>query len=150
MRAFTVSILVLSLTGCVHEIGSGNHQNCAFQGMVLDGVDLGSASATTTGPKFRTYQTNAYSESARCSRPKTDEEKCQISAYQRSWQPAADFNKNVGLDNFAVGLGYCLFILPGAAAYLYFDSKRDESYRDMIGTIQGGLKSCEREAQAAH
>lgn len=138
------------VAGCVHAIPMGNHQRCASQGLVLDGVDLGSAESNTVTPKWNVYTTTTATNNVHCVSAKIAEEKCKIDVYNRSLQPGAEFNEHVGFKNLAIGAGYCLFLVPGIFAYSHFDSQRDEAFRDSIDIIKSGTRSCERETTVGH
>ena len=143
MRTLAILIsIVLTTSGCVHRLSMANNQQCASEGMVLDGVDMGSTSAASIGPNFSTYSTSARSNVVRCSMPKKEADKCKIGVYLKSMNPKEEFNQHIGWKNLLIGVGYS-YLIPGIAAYYYFDNQRDQAYGDALKIIDEGTKTCE-------
>lgn len=141
---FFFAILVLAQTACIHRIGVGNHQECAQEGMILEGINVGSGTAHTRSSNFNTYDTVTNSRQVQCAIPKTDADKCALDVYERSLAPLHRFNQGVPGKNILIGVGYCLYIIPGIVGLIYFNGQKDEALDDSDQMIKTSLKSCEQ------
>lgn len=66
-----------------------------------------------------------------------------IEAFKDSFRPSASFNRQLDWKNFLIVIGYCVYLLPGIAAYIYFDSDRDSALFRSKDIREESLKACE-------
>ena len=125
----TIYILVIvsiSGIGCVHRIPLTYQEYCGQQGLVFNSVrdDSGSARAYN----YRTQsvvRASSFNRSISCERPKSEVDNCEIESTGQAGILKSEYNSGVLARNYLIGAGYFLWVLPGVAAYYYYDSKRD-------------------------
>jgi hypothetical protein len=128
MKVVLNVLVLLSITSCAGYATRTYKQKCASKGMVLSGVT--SQSGGTSGSAY-SYQTNttvntygSYSgEAVSCEVPRTPVDKCRVVEIERSTAPVYEYNEWSGTKDFATGLGYAAFFVPGVVMKLAFENQ---------------------------
>ena len=140
-----IAALILALTvGCVHAIPLGPVEQCAQQGMALQGVTLSSGVSTGfaagNNGGYLYSRGAAYGQAVSCQMPTSAQQQCIIAAARRSGFMKADyepFGRNV-----LIGLGYVLFIIPGIALSIVFEVGRDDYEDEALAAYNSELQRC--------
>lgn len=127
MKKLLILVLALNLSGCVTAIPTSNEESCSREGMVLEGVAIGSESSSAVaynGKSFVNIVGDSYSRNVSCRIPKTPEESCRINALRAGLNEKDLFNESVGTYRFLTGAGYFIYIVPGLVLHYSFNSDR--------------------------
>lgn len=147
MRKIGLVLMVTAAAGCVHAIPLAGAEQCARNGMLLEGMTMseGSAIGIASGGGFTSVATGrSYGESVSCRRPATQFEACEIAAARASGLVKLDWDQRGR--NLLIYVGYLAFILPGVIFSAIFigqendvrDSARDtyaETYTTCVNKL---------------
>lgn len=129
MKLF-LAVFVLVLSGCATMAPYSYEEECAMQGMKLVGADHAHGRSTTVSQGGRVYIGNDYSTAVRCDVPRSETERKQVEHARSAVMPKYNYNDWLETKRTINGAGYLLFVVPGVALKLYFDSERDRAIAD--------------------
>jgi len=115
-------------SGCVHRPPLTPAEQCAEQGMILEGMSLstsGGVGVATVNGTTAIARSSSYGETVACRRPATSTDHCEVASYSEAARRKGEFN--TGWRNLLIGVGYVVYILPGLVLYLVFDSQSDDA-----------------------
>ena len=113
-----------------------------MSGMKLAGMSVtdGSASAVAVGGGTVVSVDSSSSATAyQCEMPR-QEEICTVEAYRQAAAEKTSYHP--GGRNVLIGIGYCVYIVPGLAMYWAFDSGRDGKIARANTVEADRLRSC--------
>lgn len=146
MRLWTVVGLIVGLVGCAHRIPPSYHEQCALDGLVFKSMTSSSSGSLSYAPGIGLVSGSSRGEAVQCDVPINDEEKCRIERYQESYWPKRKFNQRVPGVNLLMGLGYMLYVLPGAVFYFHIDRERERTQGESDQLTYGIDESCKQKS----
>jgi hypothetical protein len=127
-----VAVTVVAAAGCMHALPLSYSETCGIRGMAMAGAVVSDGGANSTVSDSRGHTSTAYasshSDTAVCARAVTFQEQCEVRAAAIAGAIKADFA--VRSRNFALGVGYVLYVLPGVILYFLFDSQANATMRE--------------------
>ncbi len=144
MRLMLVVVAVIALlTGCVHTPPWTPREQCAANGMLLDGIGMsrGEASGVASGGGVIVgTRASSYGESLSCRRPITADETCEVRAARASLDVKDAFE--TGWRNLYIGLGYAAFAVPGLFILYLSTVDKHEAEKNAAEAYVQTLASC--------
>jgi hypothetical protein len=133
--SISISILSLSLAGCVSAPRVTPQERCAMTGLSLGSTSSVSAGGTV-GATTGIFGASGY----QCVRPTSERERCEIEANAAAGRTKDDYGV-VG-KNVIIGVGYLLYIVPGVLMYFIFDGHKDSVEEDANTRRDQQLRRC--------
>jgi len=117
--------MVLVLVGCMKDLPVRAPEQCATQGMVLEG---------------ETTKIGEDDPDLHCRRAQTTADTCELNAAQKSLGARLDYS--TGGRNGLIFLGYVAFIVPGILLSVIFSGERNGIAEDADRTYADELAKC--------
>ena len=132
--------LIFSLVGCLHSADyTDDHEaRCAKMGMFYGGFDV--------------VGTNSNGQDVghvKCEKPDTEEERCLVGATSDRMAMSDKFEGKWWPRRVGVGLGYVLWILPGAGLYYMWDDENRQDYAALMASSRERYDTCKK-TETAH
>lgn len=143
MKAFLVVVLIVTQVACASYSPLSYQETCGVKGMVLKGVSSGTSSGVGVVSSGAIVSTSGYSEQVSCEVPKGEVEMCESDLGYRSAVPKLAYNDRVGTANNLIGIGYILYIVPGAVFAVVMSNQKSKAEAES-NQIRRNAPACDR------
>jgi hypothetical protein len=139
-------VATLLASGCAHHPPLSGEETCGIQGMILEGVALGTGSAVATDFSGNSVAVRSNSFGVSCRRTSTPEERCEVGAAQAAAGKKLSYDE--GWRDLLLGAGYVAWILPGVILFIVFREQANTLAGEAEGEGQTALEDCLRATAA--
>lgn len=134
MKKILITLILVNLASCAHQIPLTYEERCAIKGMKFSGTvnETIGTSASTFGNGNNSV--NGYSvsheSSVQCTSPSNEKDKCEVRERATTGTKAQEWNRDVYSKNMLTYWGY-LLIIPGIVLQQVYSSKEADLIADI-------------------